>query len=111
MSSSSESLEAFRARKLMQDSKDTSLIPGSGRFPGGRHGNPLWYSYLENPMDRGVWQAIVMVLQRVDMTEVTWHTHTTLVSSPLLLQEVRTVRLSEPQVFCFFFLICCDCTY
>ena len=76
MSSSSESLEAFRARKLMQDSKDTSLIAGSGRFPGGRHGNPLWYSYLENPMDRGVWQATVMVLQRVDMTEVTWHTHT-----------------------------------
>ena len=36
------------------------LIPGSGRSPGGRgHGNPLQYSCLENPMDRGVWWAIV----------------------------------------------------
>ena len=34
-------------------------IPGSGRCPGGGHDNPLQYTYLENPMDRGVWQAIV----------------------------------------------------
>ena len=38
---------------------DTSSIPGSGRSPGGGHGNPLQYSCLENPMDRGVWQATV----------------------------------------------------
>ena len=31
---------------------DMGLIPGSGRFPGGGHSNPLWYSCLENPMDR-----------------------------------------------------------
>ena len=37
--------------------RDSSLIPGSGRPPGGGHGNPLWYSYLENPMDRGAWRA------------------------------------------------------
>ena len=30
-------------------------IPGLGRSPGGGHGNPLQYSYLENPMDRGGW--------------------------------------------------------
>ena len=35
------------------------LIPGLGRSPGRGHGNPLQYSYLENPMDRGAWQAIV----------------------------------------------------
>ena len=35
------------------DIRDTGLIPGSGRFPGGRHGKPLKYSCLENPMDRG----------------------------------------------------------
>ena len=29
----------------------------NGRSPGGGHGSPLWYSYLENPMDRGAWQA------------------------------------------------------
>ena len=38
---------------------DASLISGSGRSPGGRHGNPLQYSCLENPMDRGTWQDIV----------------------------------------------------
>ena len=35
------------------DIRDSSLIPGSGRSPGGRHGNPLQYSCLENPMDKG----------------------------------------------------------
>ena len=35
------------------DVRDVSLIPGSGRSPGGRHGNSLQYSCLENPMDRG----------------------------------------------------------
>ena len=38
---------------------DTGLIPGSGRSPGGGHGNPLLYSCLENPKDREAWQAIV----------------------------------------------------
>ena len=39
--------------------KDVSSIPGSGRSPGGGHGNPLQYSYVKNPMDRGVWPATV----------------------------------------------------
>ena len=38
---------------------DTGSIPGSGRSPGGGHGNPLQYSCLENPMDRGAWWATV----------------------------------------------------
>ena len=38
---------------------DLASIPGSGRSPGGGHGNPLWYSCLENPMDRGSWRAAV----------------------------------------------------
>ena len=41
------------------DAKDTGSIPGSGRSPGGGHGNPLQYSYLENLTDRGAWQATV----------------------------------------------------
>ena len=41
------------------DLRDSGLIPGSGRSPGGSHGNSLQYSCLENPMDRGVWQARV----------------------------------------------------
>ena len=39
------------------DRRDAGLIPGSGRSPGGGHDNPLHYSCLENPMDRGAWQA------------------------------------------------------
>ena len=38
---------------------DPGSIPGSGRSPGEGNGNPLQYSCLENPMDRGVWWAIV----------------------------------------------------
>ena len=41
------------------DVRDTGSIPGSGRFPGGGPGNPLQYSCLENPMDRGAWWAMV----------------------------------------------------
>ena len=37
------------------DIRDMGSIPGSGRYPGGGHGNPLQYSCLENPMDRGAW--------------------------------------------------------
>ena len=38
---------------------DAGSIPGSGRYPGGGHDNPLQYSCLENPMDRGAWWATV----------------------------------------------------
>ena len=38
---------------------DLSSILGLGRSPGGGHGNPLQYSCLENPMDRGAWRATV----------------------------------------------------
>ena len=41
------------------DTRDAGSIPGSDRSPGGGHGNPLQYSCLENPMDRGAWWAIV----------------------------------------------------
>ena len=41
------------------DVRDTGLIPGLARFPGGRHGNSLQCPCLENPMDRGAWWAIV----------------------------------------------------
>ena len=41
------------------DVRDMGLIPGWGRSPGGRHGNPLQYSCLENLMDRGAWWVTV----------------------------------------------------
>ena len=40
------------------DTGDAASILGSGRFPGGRKGNPLQYSCLKSPMDRGPWWAI-----------------------------------------------------
>ena len=39
--------------------RDAGSIPGSGRSPGGGNGNPLQYSCLENPMDRGAWPTMV----------------------------------------------------
>ena len=41
------------------DIRGAGLIPGPGRSPGEGNGNPLQYSYLENPMDRGAWRATV----------------------------------------------------
>ena len=41
------------------ETRDAASIPESGRSPGGGHGNPLQYSGLENPMDRGAWRATV----------------------------------------------------
>ena len=41
------------------DIRDADLIPGSGRSLGKGHGNPLQYSCLENPMDRGTWSVTV----------------------------------------------------
>ena len=42
-----------------RDLRDTGSIPGSGRSPGGGHGNPLQYSCQENPIDRAAWRATV----------------------------------------------------
>ena len=48
---------------------DQCSVPGSGRSPGEGNGNPLKYSCLENPMDRGAWQATVHeVSQESDTT-------------------------------------------
>ena len=51
-------------------SGDAGSIPGSERSPGGGHGNPLQYSCLENPMNRGAWRATVHgVAKELDITE------------------------------------------
>ena len=47
------------------DPRDAGLIPALGRSPGGGNGNPLQYSCLENPMDRGSWCAIVHGVMKV----------------------------------------------
>ena len=45
--------------------RDMDLIPGSGRSPGRGHGNPLQYSCLEKPMDRGAWTATVHGVSKI----------------------------------------------
>ena len=51
------------------DIGDPGSIPGSGGSPGGGHGNPLQYSCLKNPMDRGAWWATVhRVAKELDTT-------------------------------------------
>ena len=47
------------------DIRDICSIPGSGRFPGGGHGNLLQYSCLENSMDRGTLQATVYRVAKI----------------------------------------------
>ena len=53
---------------------DLGSIPGLGRSPGGRHGNPLQYSCLENPMDRGAWWAAVHGVAKSQTRLINWST-------------------------------------
>ena len=59
------------------DIRDAGSIPGSGRSPGGGHGNPLQYSCLENPIDRGARRATVHRLvksrTRLKRLSTTWN--------------------------------------
>ena len=62
-----------------EDLRDASLVPGSGRYPGGSHNNPLQYSCLENPMDRGTWWATVhgVAKSRTRLSDFTFTVHST----------------------------------
>ena len=53
------------------DMRDVGSVSGFGRSPGGGHGNPLQYSCLENPMDRGAWWATIHRVAELDMTKMT----------------------------------------
>ena len=61
---------------LPANAGDAGSIPGLGRSPGEGNGNPLQYSCLGNPMDRGAWQATVPEATRE--SDTTAHTHTSL---------------------------------
>ena len=59
------------------DVKDTGSIPGLGRFPGEGHGDPLQYSCLKNPMDRGAWWATVhgVTKSQTRLKRLSMHAH------------------------------------
>ena len=64
------------AKEPFSNAGDTGLIPGLGRSPGEGNGNPLQYSCLGNPMDRGAWRATVHGSQELDRTErLHYHQH------------------------------------
>ena len=50
---------ALEVKNSLADTGDMGSIPGSGRSLGKGNGNPLQYSCLENPIDRGAWRAVV----------------------------------------------------
>ena len=61
-----------------EDVRDVGSIPGSGRSPGEGCGNPLQYSCLENPVDRGAWQTMVHRVAKswTQLKLVSTYTHT-----------------------------------
>ena len=66
------------------DLRDASLIPGLGRSPRGGDNNPLQYSCLENPMDRGAWQATVrgVAKSRTRLKQLSMHPQCCMVEVP-----------------------------
>ena len=62
-------------KNLPANAGDTGSIPALGRCPGGGNSNPLQYSCLENPKDKGAWWATVHGVEK-SQTQLTTHTHT-----------------------------------
>ena len=73
--------------------RDTGSIPGLGRSPGRGHGNPLQYSCLENPMDRGAWRATV---HRVAKSQTRLSNFTFFLSFTLMLKLVVVLQEGGP---------------
>ena len=62
------------------DTVDAGSIPGWGKSPGEGHGNPLWYSCLENSMDRGAWWGLKegahgVSKSQTQLSNLNTHTH------------------------------------
>ena len=72
-----------------REARDEGSIPGSGRSPGGGNGNPLQYSCVGNPMDRGVWGATVHGVAK-SQTQLSTHTQVQ------LLQSTNSMHLYPP---------------
>ena len=92
--------------------RDVGLIIGLGRSPGAGNGNPLQYSCLGNPMDRGAWQAAVHGVTKGQIQRSNYHSLTYIVAKkPSILQNLCSSSDVSPsphpvqQALCFPFLI------
>ena len=74
------------------DLRDMGSVPESGRSSGGRHGNPLQYSCLGNPMDRGAWR-LPSIRSQSAMTEVTEYT---CINAGKARKTIPNLCISEP---------------
>ena len=74
------------------DTRDMGSIPGSGRSPGGGHGNLPQYSCLENPMDRGAWRAIVHRVIK-SQTRLKWLSTHTCIMTPYFCTGIHSTRI------------------
>ena len=81
---------------------DVGSIPGSGRSPGGGQGNPLQYSCLENPMDRGAWRATVHGVMKswTRLKQLSMHAHERDVWVSLVAQGVKHLPASQEMWGC-----------
>ena len=78
------------------DVRDTGLMPGSGRSPGGGHGNSLQYSCLENPMDR--WSRVVYRPWSCKNLDTIWHESTHIINYTLIYLTKKNLRASYIRV-------------
>ena len=88
-------------KNLLANAGDKGPIPGSGRSPGGGNSNPLLYSCLRSPMDRGAWWATVYGVTK-SPTQVSTcgctHTHTPLALTVLLFKWFQLANRAEVNV-------------
>ena len=79
-------------------------IPESGRTPGGVNGNPLQYSCLENPVDRGAWWAIVLGISK-SLKTLSAHAMLRLLTSSLNAMNLLSVKLRRRKKHCPSFVV------
>ena len=77
-----------------EDIRDVGSVPGSGRSSGGGHGNPLHYSWLENPIDRGAWQATVHSFAK-SWTQLKWLNNHTGIHTKMCIYHMQSNFLTE----------------
>ena len=83
------------------DTGDVGSIPGSGRSTGEGNDNPLWYSCLENPIDRGVWWAIVYgVTKRISLVTACRVSNLVCTSIAFISLNIRANRLNQSPRIC-----------